>query len=284
MSIQIISKGQAMLAILSCRSCHLEYNIHEPIWQCSCGGLLDIQVDHDFQREDINTKNLASGDIKMLSRSKDATVSLGEGMTPLLTLQIGGREVLVKQDHLFPTGSYKDRGASVLISQVKSLGIRQVVEDSSGNAGCAIAAYCAKAGIGCDIYVPKDTAPAKLAQILSYGATLHKILGSREDTAAAVMEAAQTHYYASHSWNPFFFQGTKTFAYEVCEQMDWQAPDIVVLPVGNGTLLLGAYIGFKELVNSGIIHRIPCLIGVQAEGCAPLAKAFTEELSWIPAD
>jgi threonine synthase len=165
-----------------------------------------------------------------------------------------------------------------LISQVKALGIRKVVEDSSGNAGCAIAAYCARAEIECDIYVPFGTSPGKLAQIERYGAVLHKIPGSREDTAAAVMEAAEKYYYASHSWNPFFYQGTKTFAYEVCEQLGWKAPGHLVLPAGNGTLLLGAAMGFRELRDAGIVDRVPKIIAIQAAGCAPLALAFDQRL------
>jgi threonine synthase len=200
-------------------------------------------------------------------------VSFDEGWTPLLRIDLG-RPVWVKQEQLFSTGSYKDRGASLLISKVRELGVREVVEDSSGNAGAAIAAYCARAGIACAIYVPAHTSPAKLAQIAAYGATLHPVAGSREDVAAAALEAARHSYYASHSWNPFFLHGTKTFAYEVCEQLGWRAPDAVVLPVGNGTLLLGAAIGFRELRESGIIDRMPRLIGVQAARCAPLARAF----------
>lgn len=272
-----------MPPILSCRSCKKEYDIREPIWRCSCGGLLDISIDIEFRINDIQSTRLDLWRYqKAIPVNSSEIISFGEGLTPLLKVEIRGREVLIKQDHIFPTGSYKDRGASVLISQIKLLGIRRVVEDSSGNAGCAIAAYCAKAGIACDIYVPAGTSPAKLAQIESYNATLHKIPGSREDTAAAVMAAAQKHYYASHSWNPFFFQGTKTFAYEICEQLNWQAPDYVILPVGNGTLLLGASIGFTELRNSGIIKQLPRLIGVQSEGCAPLIKAFTDGVDPVP--
>jgi threonine synthase len=181
---------------------------------------------------------------------------------------------LVKQDQLFASGSYKDRGASVLISKVADLGIREVVEDSSGNAGCAIAAYCARAGIECAIYVPLATSPGKVAQIEGYGAQVHRIPGSRENTARAVLAAAQTTYYASHSWNPFFFHGTKTFAFEVWEQLGWRAPDTVILPVGNGTLLLGAAIGFRELWDEGLIDALPKLVAVQAKACAPLAEAW----------
>ena len=117
--------------------------------------------------------------------------------------------------------------------------------------GSAIAAYCAKGEVQCEIYVPEDTSPGKLAQIEAYGATLRKIEGSRERTAEAAMKAAVRTYYASHCWNPFFLHGTKTFAFEIWEQMGWKAPDTLVLPVGHGTLFLGAYIGFKELREAG---------------------------------
>ena len=156
------------------------------------------------------------------------------------------------------------------------------MEDSSGNAGCAIAAYCAQARIKCEIFVPEDTAVGKLAQIRMYGARLNRIPGYREDTAHAVLNAAESDYYASHSWNPFFFQGTKTFAFEVCEQLGWKAPDSLIVPVGNGTLLLGASIGFNELMAAGLTHKIPRIVGVQAASCAPLYKAFKENLEEIP--
>jgi threonine synthase len=248
------------------------FSLDEPIWRCKCGGLLDIDFRPSFPLEKIRERKPS------MWRYSEAipitgggpAVSFGEGFTPLLEVQIAGRAVLVKQEHLFPTGSYKDRGAAVLISKIRELGIGKIVEDSSGNAGSAIAGYCAAAGIACDIYVPADTAGGKLAQIELYGANLHKVPGSREDTARAVFDAAQTVYYASHSWNPFFFHGTKTFAFEVAEQLDWNAPDALILPVGNGTLLLGAYTGFCELRDAGVVKKIPRIIGIQAENCAPL--------------
>jgi threonine synthase len=137
-----------------------------------------------------------------------------------------------------------------------------------------VAAYCARAGIDCEIFVPAENSPGKLAQIRLYGARLNLVPGSREDTSRAVWMAAQSRYYASHVWNPYFFHGTKTWAYEVCEQLGWQAPDAVVLPAGNGTLLLGAAIGFAELYEAGIIKRLPRIIGVQSANCAPLFHAF----------
>lgn len=206
-------------------------------------------------------------------------VTMGEGYTPLLQLDISGGLVYVKQEQIFPTGSYKDRGATVLMSYAKKIGVQQVVQDSSGNAGCAIAAYAANAGILCDIFVPEDTSEAKLAQIRAYGANLVLVNGDREATADAALKAAQSNYYASHCYNPLFLHGTKTFAYEVCEQLGWQAPDVVVLPAGNGTLVLGCYMGFEHLLKSGVIDKIPRIIAVQAQSCAPLFKAWERGLT-----
>ncbi len=265
---------------LICNSCSKEYSADDPVWRCNCGGILDIKFTPQIHIEKIKSKFSGMWKYrKYIPLNEDTNiVSFQEGFTPLLEVETGEGRLFVKQDHLFPTGSYKDRGASVLISKVCELGIKKIVEDSSGNAGAAVAAYCAKAGIECDIYVPKSTSSGKLAQIELYGANLHKIPGSREDTAEAVMDAAEKNYYASHSWNPWFFQGTKTFAYEVCEQLGWTSPDIVILPAGNGTLFLGAYIGFSELKNGGIIDTIPKMIAVQAANCAPLYKSYLNKL------
>lgn len=272
---------------LCCGKCKTSYSIDEPLWRCpreECGGLLDIEFEPAFPLDKISNRkpNLWRYREAIPINNDSHIVSFDEGFTPLINVSIADKTILVKQEQLFSTGSYKDRGASVLISHVKALGIKKVVEDSSGNAGAAIAAYCANAGIECDIFVPETTSQGKLTQISLYGAHLHKIPGSREDTAAAVMHAAQKNYYASHSWNPFFFHGTKTFAFEVCEQLEWQAPDTVILPVGNGTLLLGAWIGFNELKRAKVIAKIPTLIGVQSANCAPLYHAFKENLQEVP--
>jgi len=269
---------------LVCPTCQATYPLTEPRWKCDCGSYLDIEFETVFDLARIKTRKPTMWRYREAIPIKDDAniVSFDEGFTPLIEVIINGKPVLIKQDHLFPTSSYKDRGASVLISKVRELKIKEVVEDSSGNAGSAIAAYCAKTDIKCHVFVPANTAAAKVAQIRLYGAKLNKVPGSREDTARAVLKAAEHIYYASHSWNPFFFHGTKTFAYEVCEQLGWQSPDAVILPVGNGTLLLGAAIGFKELFKAKIIHRLPKLIGVQSENCAPLYQAFRQNLTEIP--
>lgn len=263
---------------LKCTACGASYPEGEARWKCDCGGLLDLEFTPRFDRQAIAARPPTLWRYREALPLEDDRhmVTLGEGVTPLSEFRIGSREILVKQDQLFPTGSYKDRGAALLISKARELGVRAVVEDSSGNAGCAVAAYCARAGIACRIFVPASTSPAKTAQIQMYGAALVQTPGSREDTARAVLAAAEEQYYASHSWNPFFFHGTKTWAYEVWEQLGWSAPDTVILPAGNGTLLLGAYIGFNELLAAGEIRRLPRIIAVQSERCAPLARAFHE--------
>jgi len=269
---------------LVCYTCKKTYSLDDPRWQCDCGSILDIVFEPEFAMDKIQGRGPTMWRYREAIPIADDTniVSFDEGFTPLLEVRFNDYPVLIKQDHLFPSASYKDRGASVMISKAKELGIASVVEDSSGNAGCAVAAYCAKAGISCEIFVPQDTSKAKLAQIQLYGAILNRIPGSRQDTAQAVLMAAQEAYYASHSWNPFFFQGTKTFAYEVCEQLGWKNPDTIILPAGNGTLVLGAYIGFTELRTAGIIENIPKIIAIQSASCAPLYRAFHEGLKELP--
>lgn len=269
---------------LVCQKCKATYSLNDPRWKCDCGSILDIEFRPIFDLEKIKQRKPTMWRYREAIPVQDDAnvVSFDEGFTPLAEVDFEGKTVLIKQEHLFPTGSFKDRGASVLISKAKELGVKKVVEDSSGNAGCAMAAYCAKAKIDCDIFIPEDTSGGKLAQMQFYGAKLNKIPGTRENTAKAVLQSAEKDYYASHSWNPFFFHGTKTFAFEVCEQLNWKAPDTVILPVGNGTLVLGSYIGFNELLHAGVIDKIPKIIAVQSVNCAPLYQAFKEGLEEIP--
>ncbi len=269
---------------LVCTSCGKEYSPGELRWKCVCGGFFDLHFTFSFDREKVKKRGCTMWRYReTLPLSDDKNiVSFGEGFTPLLEIKVDDTVLLVKQEQLFASGSYKDRGASLLVSKIKELGVRKVVEDSSGNAGASIASYCASAGIECSIYVPADTSRGKLVQIESYGANLVKVQGSREDTASAVAGAAANIYYASHSWNPYFFHGTKTFAYEVVEQLDWNVPDTVILPAGNGTLLLGACIGFTELKDRGITGKMPKIIGVQSLECAPVYYGYINGMQ-VPA-
>jgi threonine synthase len=204
-------------------------------------------------------------------------VSLGEVMTPLVPLELPRGRVLLKCDQQLPSGSYKDRGSAVMLSAIREMGIDHILEDSSGNAGASIAAYAARAGVRADIFAPEAASPGKLAQIAAHGANLVRVPGPRSNAAAAALEAASTTYYASHCWNPFFLHGVKTLAFEIVEQLDWQMPREVIVPAGNGALLLGLWLGFDELRLAGVIPRWPRLVAVQAAACAPVYHAWRGE-------
>lgn len=244
--------------------------VENTAWTGPNGELLEVKNTITFD------PNLIRTDIHGLWRylpflpleNEDNRVSLQEGFTPICDLKYSDKNLRAKLEFLFPTGSYKDRGATFLLSKIKELGITEIVEDSSGNAGCAIAAYAAIANITCKIVVPEFTSEAKVRQIASYGAQVIKVAGSRTDATNKALELAQSTYFASHSYNPWFFQGTITFAFEVWEQ--GKLPEEIIFPTGNGTLLLGAYLGFQKLKDSGIIHEIPKLSAAQADACAPL--------------
>jgi len=178
-----------------------------------------------------------------------------------------------KLDYLMPTGSFKDRGAAVLMSLAADLGVDRVVVDSSGNAGTAIAAYAAQAGIDADVYVPRGAPPDKVAAIESHGARVVEVPGGRAAAAVAAQKAVFTddRWYASHVFRPAFCHGVKTLAFELWEQLGRRPPGTVVAPAGNGTLIIGLWIGFRELAATGRIDRVPSIVAVQSEACAPLA-------------
>lgn len=193
-------------------------------------------------------------------------ITLGEVVTPILTRTIDEHKIHFKLDYLSPTGSFKDRGAKAVVNVLHSLGVTEVVEDSSGNAGAAFAGYCAAAGIKCNIYLPDSTSPGKIKQIAAYGANVVKVQGNRDATSAAILQAASKTYYASHVYNPIFYEGTKMMAYELSEQVG--IPDYIFVPAGNGTMLLGTYIGFNEM------GKLPKIIAVQSEKCAPVYAKY----------
>jgi threonine synthase len=215
------------------------------------------------------------GDCIPVSGQTAEGLSLGEGLTPLIGAGDGLPGISIKLDYLFPTLSFKDRGAVVLVASALERRARALIADSSGNAGSAIAAYAARAGLPCTVFVPAATSPGKREQIRAYGAALESVPGDRAAASEAAIEAVSRTgaMYASHVYDPYFVQGTKTFAFELWEQGSG-VPDAVVLPVGNGTLLLGAARGFRELHRAGLIERPPALVAVQSKRCAPLARAW----------
>jgi threonine synthase len=202
---------------------------------------------------------------------------MGEGWTPLLVDSWEGQRVGFKLEGLSPTGSFKDRGASVLVSFLRGLGVREVVEDSSGNAGAALAAYGARAGLQVRIYAPAHTSPAKRRQIEAHGAQFVAVEGPRPRATEAALEAvAAGAYYASHAYSPFFLEGVATLTYEVMEQVHPQVPDHLLFPMGHGSLVASAYLALKRMQAAGEIERLPRLFVAQSTACAPLLEAWLE--------
>lgn len=245
-------------------------------WRCPvCRGPWNL----DFRPSPGLTREALAGRAHSLWRYEEnlplsaPEVSLGEGRTPLVPLT---ETVSAKLDYLMPTLSFKDRGAVMLVELARRLNPDRVVADSSGNAGTSIAAYCARAALPCTVYVPEGTSPKKTEQIRAHGARLVTVPGGREATALAARGAADEPgvFYASHVFNPYFLHGTKTYVYELWEDLGGRLPDTLVVPVGNGTLLLGAALATEELYTLGLITTRPRLVAVQAEAVSPLARAF----------
>ncbi|MGW0735142.1 pyridoxal-phosphate dependent enzyme [Streptomyces sp. NPDC002851] len=245
-------------------------------WCCSaCRGPLDL----DFHPTPTPLKSL-TGRVNSLWRYAESlplprtSVSLGEGRTPLVELD--GR-ISAKLDFLMPTLSFKDRGAVLLAELALRLAPERVIADSSGNAGTAVAAYCARAGLDCVVYVPAATSAKKTEQIRAHGARVERVDGGREATARRARAVADTPgtFYASHVHNPYFLHGTKTYVHEIWEDLGGRLPDALVVPAGNGTLLLGAALALRELHTAGLVDRLPALYAVQAAAVAPLAAAWS---------
>jgi len=252
---------------LKCRNCKRFYEIARKTPWCDCGGVFDL----DFVPDSLTIKE----DERGLWRYVGALpvhngVSLGEPITPIVPLQLDGRRIDAKLEYLLPTGSFKDRGAAIFVSAMKDAGIDAFMEDSSGNAGAAFSAYAARAGIQCEIYCPASASPSKLIQVQRTGARIHRIDGPRDNTTAAVKARTGEVFYASHNWHPLFLHGTKTMAYEIAEQYDWNPPGHIIAPTGGGSVLLGLHLGFSELLQMRRIERVPRLHAVQADACAPL--------------
>ena len=199
-----------------------------------------------------------------------APISMGEGCTPIVEMAIGGGTALLKCEWFMPTGSFKDRGASVMLSLLRDQGIDDVLEDSSGNGGAAVSAYAAAGGMKAKIMVPASTSPAKTVQSRAAGASIELIPGTRQDCADAAEADAAHCFYASHNWHPFFLHGTKTLAYELWED---GLPDNVIVPCGAGSNVLGLHIGFSELLRAGQITRMPKIFAAQPANCGPIARA-----------
>ena len=251
------------------------YPLTEARWCAENGHYLNLGPGPGLRRSDVETARRSVWRYaKALLVEVEHAVSLGEGWTPLVPGDWGGAPVSFKLEFTMPTGSFKDRGMTVMVSYLKSRGIDRVLEDSSGNAGASLSAYAAAGGLSCRILVPETASYPKIAQIAACGADVVTIKGSRQDVADAALRQSAEIFYASHNWQPFFVEGVKTLAYELWEQLGFRAPDNVVVPLGYGSNVLGCERGFDELLRRGEIGARPRLFGVQAANCAPYHAAF----------
>lgn len=261
---------------IHCTQCLFEPNIQTSLYCCPvCGGFFDNISSLEYDAAGINHEQPGIWRYRTAFGLPEQVIpiSLGEGNTPLIWDKVQGKQVAFKLDYLNPTGSYKDRGTTVLISYLNWLGVDYAIEDSSGNAGASFAAYCSRAGIQGKVYVPDYSSGPKRAQIEAYGCELVPIPGPRSNAAEAVkQEADGGSVYASHFYQPIVFPGYATAAFEMFDQLG-AAPGSVFIPAGQGSFLLGISRGFDALVNSGMIPAKPQIIGVQSRACAPLWAA-----------
>jgi threonine synthase len=262
----------------ACPSCRATYPDDANLWRCECGSHLNYAGAPPLRRSHIDQseRSLWRYAPALPIGRADAIAYFGEGLTPLIPGLGAAEPFRFKLEYLFPSGSFKDRGSAILINHLARRGIREIVEDSSGNAGASIACYSARAGLDCEVYTPSSTSEGKLAQISAHGARLVRIPGSRDATAEAVREAAERRFYASHNWQPLFVEGVKTLAFELWEELGFRAPDAVVVPVGLGSSLLGCHLAFEGLLQAGEIDRLPRLFAIQAEPCAPIHAAVVD--------
>jgi len=280
---------------LRCLRCGRRHRPSRGLYTCGkCGGKLDVIYDYEAVAAKISRIELSKRrggvwkyfELLPLARKKNI-VSLGEGGTPLIPARNLAKELKMK--YLFlkdetrnPTSSFKDRPMSVGVSKAVEFGARTVVCASSGNAAIALAAYAAKAGIKCYAYVPAGAPESKVAQLLMHGARVvqPKAGGAGDPTYQLMLQSWKKFGWhpipSGGAFNPYQPEGSKTISYEICEQLGWQAPDWVIVPTGAGTLLSGNAKGYFEFEQIGLIKGVPRLVAIQAEGCAPIVKAFRE--------
>lgn len=265
------------MMLIRCTQCQFTPERKSSPYICPvCGGYFDGVESINFSRSDIDLAQLGIWRYRSAFNLPSAVqpVSLGEGNTPLVWSRIDGKEVAFKLDYINPTGSYKDRGSTVLISFLSWLGIEQAVEDSSGNAGASFAGYCSRAGMRGKVYVPSYASGPKRAQIEAYGCELIPVDGPRSNASVAVKKEADSGaVYASHVYQPHGIAGCATAAFEIFEQIGSE-PGSIILPAGQGGFLLGISRGFEALRKAGEIKQLPQIIGVQSEACAPLWAAL----------
>jgi threonine synthase len=274
---------------LECSLCRLRFEAGGIHNLCQCGGALLVRYDLDSVRRTWNRDSLSS-EVPTLwrylpvlpVRNRESIVSLGEGMTPLISTKrlgksLGARQLWVKDEGLNPTGSFKARGLSAAISMAQELGIEKIAIPSAGNAASAAAAYAAAAGIEAHIFMPVDVPQSNFIECTTLGARVTLVQGLISDCARIVAERKEREGWFDMSTlkEPYRVEGKKTMGYEIAEQFGWDLPDAILYPTGGGVGLIGMWKAFDEIEQLGWIgSKRPKMIAVQAEGCQPVVRAF----------
>ena len=279
------------LTHLDCSKCDKRYETGRVLNLCTCGAPLLARYDLERAAKEMRPGHLALREPTMWRyrevlpvEDPDHRISLGEGFTPLLTARrlgglIGLRRLAIKDESGNPTGSFKARGLSAAVSMAKALGATDVCLPSAGNAGSALAAYAAHGGLKAHVFLPKDIARVFLMETGGYGAELETVDGLITDAGRRCAELAKQNgwYECATLKEPYRIEGKKTMGYELAEQMGWKLPQAILYPTGGGTGLIGMWKAFQEMETMGFIAPgRPRMYAVQAEGCAPIVKAFEE--------
>src|SRR6476619_3814306 len=281
---------------LRCRECGREYDV-SPIFTCEwCFGPIEVAYDYDAIAGAVSREKIAAGPLSLWRYSDllpvacDAAADLGTGFTPLvkadrLAAALGLGEVWLKNDTRNPTNSFKDRVVGVALSKALEFGFKVVACASTGNLANSVAAHAAHAGLRSYVFIPSDLEAGKVVTTSVYGGNVVAVDGNYDDVNRLCAELADEHEWAFVNINvrPFYAEGSKTIAFETAEQLGWQTPDHVVVPIGSGSLLTKVRKGFEELHKVGLLDEEPELrvSGAQATGCSPVATAFAEETDAI---
>jgi threonine synthase len=279
----------SFLTHLECSRCATRYDAHEKVQLCTCGSPVLARYDLDAVQHELSKELLAAREPSLWRYhellpvgSPEQIISLGEGMTPLLPLgrigpATGLKQLFVKDEGVIPTGSFKARGAAVGVSRARELGVKTLALPTNGNAGGAWATYAARAGIEAIVVMPEAAPTITRSECAISGARLFLVNGLISDAGAIVGRAIKTHgwYDASTLKEPYRIEGKKTMGYELAEQFHWDMPDVILYPTGGGVGMIGIYKALLELQQLGWIgQRLPRLVAVQAEGCAPIVQAW----------
>ena len=276
---------------LVCPKCGKTLSLGEVHQLCECGSPLLVQYDLEKAKETLN-RNSFHGRGANLWRYRELLpvqddrniVTLGEGYTPLFPLEKAGRKsgipnLYLKDEGIIPTGTFKARGATVGVSRAKELGVRQLAMPTNGNAGAAWSVYGARAGIEVTIVMPEDAPKITRNECAATGAKLYLVRGLISDCGKIVGAGVKAHgwFDASTLKEPYRIEGKKTMGLEIAEQFRWQLPDVILYPTGGGVGIIGIWKALKELKEIGIVEGpLPRLVAVQAEGCAPIVRAYQE--------